>query len=77
MKTPPAPPRPLPRRKKRGGCCSCCLFLVLAPVILLFVLFLASWAWPRLRSDPVEKEWKSIPDYYSGAAHPDGGGRGA
>jgi hypothetical protein len=43
---------------------------------MLVVLF-ASWAWPRLRRDPVEKEWKSIPDYFSVVSHPGGGGRGA
>ena len=51
------------KRRRRGGCCSCCLFLVLAPVVAALVLFLVSWAGPRLKKDPVEEEWKAIPDY--------------
>ena len=64
----PSTPQSGRRRKRRGGCCSCCLFLVLAPLVLLFLLLVASWVWPRLGTDPVEKEWKSIPDYFSVAA---------
>jgi hypothetical protein len=64
----PSTPQPGRRRKRRGGCCSCCLFLVLAPLVLLLVLFVASKVWPRFRTDPVEKEWRSIPDYFSVAA---------
>ena len=32
-------------------------------VVAALVLFLVSWAGPRLKKDPVEEEWKAIPDY--------------
>ena len=63
---PPAAPQPytLPPPKKRSCCCSGCLILIL--VILLGIGGLAGYAWFRYRqpSSPVDKEYKTIPDYF-------------
>jgi len=61
---PPPPPKPGAKRRKRGGCRCCCLALLLGPVVVLLVVLLVSWLGPRLKKDPVEEEWKSIPDYF-------------
>jgi len=73
---PPPPPKPGVKRRRRGGCCSCCLALLVVPVVVLLLVLLVSWLGPRLRKDPVEEEWKTVPDYFgSGAGATSGGPR--
>ncbi len=68
---PPAVPQSytLPPPKKRSCCCSGCLILIL--LILLLVCGIAGVAWYKYRQppSPVDKEYKTIPDYFPPASN--------
>lgn len=56
---------PVVPRKKRHGCRSCCLFTLLTPLVLILVLLVVGWIYFSEPANPVEKEYDSVPDYYS------------
>ncbi|RLE23538.1 MAG: hypothetical protein DRJ08_02415 [Acidobacteria bacterium] len=84
---PPDSPDPLhpattaspPPPRKRSCCCSGCLILIL--LIILLIGGIAGVAWYKYRQppSPVDKEYKTIPDYFPPASKisssfiPDGG----
>lgn len=61
-------PYTLPPPKKRSCCCSGCLILIL--LIVLFIGGIVGVAWYKYRQlpSPVDKEYKTIPDYFPPAA---------
>ena len=62
----PQTPQPytLPPSKKRSCCCSGCLVMIL--LIILLIGGIAGVAWYKYRqpASPVDKEYKTIPDYF-------------
>lgn len=61
-------PYTLPPPKKRSCCCSGCLILLLLVVLLVGGIVGVAWYKYRQPSSPVDKEYKTIPDYFPPAA---------
>ncbi len=62
------PPYTLPPPKKRSCCCSGCLILILLIVLIIGGITGVAWYKYRQRPSPVDREYKTIPDYFPPAA---------
>lgn len=66
--SPPPVAQPAPPPKRRSCCCSGCLIMMLLFLLLVGGIIGVAWYKYRQPSSPVDKEYKTIPDYFPPAS---------